>query len=450
MASRYLAPSPAASLYSSAASSPDPSFSSSYGGSPFPSPYAVETLSPDVYRQQQHPGGYFEQRPPPPPRVQSFSYSNAHFPQSAPPAPPQPLRHERSFHAQPAYQQPVPSHHYQQRRPPPLRGDSLVGARSPPLPSPAASSFSTVTYPVVSPISASFPSAPIAPYAQAAAASSTVSLGLSASPLAFSPSESAPASAPVAGEGDWAFASVVSPSLLVSCTPSPYSTAARAEIVYKDVQTGRPLYICREFRRGKDGRLLADGEIKGADGLVWPEWFDGLEASELGGGGGDGEKGALEYLLLECPSANAARRAHLAGERAVPQKLGLVTEETLYLRGGKRVQWGRFFKKSWFGSSDREGTWKGVDGKKYRWQREERKGAYEGEAVLKLFDEKTKETMVVVREVEDKPAQLIFSALVLPSLQPVLLTLLHRSYASAAKRQRIDQREWEDEEGRAW
>lgn len=101
-------------------------------------------------------------------------------------------------------------------------------------------------------------------------------------------------------------------------------------------------------------------------------------------GEGTGERGAVEYLLLECPSSGATRRAHLAGERAEPQKLGLVTEAVLYLRGGKKVVWSRFYKKSWFANSSREGTWKGIDGKKFRWDRMERKGAFEGEAVIRV------------------------------------------------------------------
>ncbi|GAA5827991.1 hypothetical protein JCM11251_005680 [Rhodosporidiobolus azoricus] len=473
MGSRYLVPSPPGSAYnSSAASSPNlasTSSSSSHGAySPHPSPYAYETLSPDAYQSQT---GYFEQqRTAPPPRT--TSYQNQHFPRNASlpvqQHPQQPvyrdLRAQRSFHHQPQYAQgpppPQPQHHYQQRRPAPLRKASLPSihghlpshaANAPPLPSPAASSFSSVSYGgITSPASSSFPVPPRSPYAQPSHNSSTVSLGLTAASFPLSPTEPTPASAPIAGEGDWAFASVISPSLLVSCEQTPTGNLNHREVVYRDAQTQRPLYIAREFRRGKNGKLLGAAELKGSDGLIWPEWHDGLEASTVIGGDSDGEKGAVEHLLLECPSSNAIRRAHLAGELAEPQKLGLVTEEVLYLRGGKKVAWGRFFKKSWFGSSDREGSWKGVDGVKFRWQREERKGAYEGEAVLKLLDEKTKEVMVVVREVEGKPSQLICSALVLPSIQPVLLTLLYRSYADDAKRLKKDQQEWEEEEGRSW
>ncbi|GAA6033689.1 hypothetical protein JCM8097_004383 [Rhodosporidiobolus ruineniae] len=493
MDARYLYPSPPGSAYSSAASSPAlPSSStsaSSHGGySPAPSPYDYETLSPEVYQQQGRPGhGYFDARPALPARTSSYSsnsgapsYSNAHFPPRGDSRqqhyqqqqPYRELRPQRSFHHPPKpvqYGQPVPSrqpvaHHYQQRRPAPLRGDSLpspahlpsgsaVAYNHPPLPSPAASSFSTASYALSSPTSASFPVPPSLPYAQNGAANaSTASLGLpAASPFSLStPAEPASPSAPVAGEGDWAFASVVSPSLLLSCDPAPHRNKNHREVVFRDAQSRQALYILREFQRGRNGRLLHDHEVRGADGLVWPEWHDGLEAAALGGGEGEGEKGRTEYLLLECPSSNAVRRAHLAGEVAEPSKLGLVTEEVLYLRGGKKVAWRSFYKRSFFGNSNREGTWKGVDGKKYRWQREERKGAYEGEAVIRLFDEKTKETMVVAREVDGKPTQLIFSALVLPSIQPVLLTLLHRSYADEERRLKTDQREWEDEEGRAW
>ncbi|GAA5918148.1 hypothetical protein JCM6882_007290 [Rhodosporidiobolus microsporus] len=470
MGSRYLVPSPPGSAYSSAASSPNfasNASSSSHGGySPYPSPYAYETLSPEAYQQPR--GGYFDQqRPAHPPRASS--YANQHFPSSRDASLPQQqqphrdLRTQRSFHSQPHYAggpppPPQQQHHYQQHRPAPLRGASLPSARGPfppaahhpPLPSPAASSFSSVSYGVTSPSSNSFPAPPRSPYAQPAHNSSTVSLGLSAAAFPLSPTEPTPSSAPIAGEGEWAFASVVSPSLLVSCEATPTDSRNHHEVVFRDAQSQRPLYISREFRRGRNGKLLGAAELKGSDGLIWPEWHDGLEASTLTGGDSDGEKGAVEHLLLECPSSNAMRRAHLAGELAEPQKLGLVTEEVLYLRGGKKVAWGRFFKKSWFGPSDREGTWKGVDGAKFRWQREERKGAYEGEAVLKLLDEKTKEVMVVVREIEGKPSQLILSALVLPSIQPVLLTLLHRSYADAAKRLKKDQQEWEEEEGRSW
>lgn len=46
--------------------------------------------------------------------------------------------------------------------------------------------------------------------------------------------------------------------------------------------------------------------------------------------------------------------------------------------------------------------------------------------------------------------QLILSALILPSLQPVILTLLHRAYAAAKKARASDRRVWEEEEVVAW
>ncbi|GAA5877127.1 hypothetical protein JCM8547_008966 [Rhodosporidiobolus lusitaniae] len=490
MSSRYLAPSPSGSGYSSAASSPYlSSNSSAHSYSPMPSPHSYEELAQHAYQPPRN--SYFDHpdnqerilRPPRGSSVSSFNQIPAlrqhelrdlrgqrsfhgqqvysQYAQHAPPPPPQ-----HHLYQQQQQQHPPPTqHHYQQRRPAPLRADSLPSAahlpsalHRPSIVSPAGSTFSAGSYQPSHSSSGSFqPFPPSSPYAQQSFNSSTVSLGLAPAVLPLSPSEpSHPSSSPStpipqAGEGDWAYGSVVSPSLLLTLDPTTSRNRNHKEVVFRDAQTSRPLYIAREFRRSKTGQLL-NGVEAHSDGLVWPEWHDGLEEAthEAGGQGEGAEKGSVEFLLLEYPSSNAQRRAFQAGEHAEPTKLGLVTEEVLYLRGGKKVAWRRFYKKSFFGSSGREGTWKGVDGKKYRWSREERKGAYEGEAVISLIDEKTKEIMVVAHEVDGKPTQLILSALVLPSLQPVLLTLLHRSYADAAKRLRDDLREFEDEEGRAW
>ncbi|GAA5974377.1 hypothetical protein JCM11641_005245 [Rhodosporidiobolus odoratus] len=483
---RYMAPSPGGSAHtsSSAASSPALSWSTdSPTFQPDESPYACETLSTEVYHP---PASYFDPRAALPPSNHSAHPSDQQHQRPRVPPSQRDLRTRPSFHGQqkqPAHRfstrqppprahsisSPSPAHsstHYQPHRPPPLRSSTTSSASyrlhlqsyssadayrpQEAVASPGSSSFSSISHPASSTAASSaFTSPPTSPgyHSQSNLNASTVSLGLAPSSFVPPPplpkSSSSSASLPQAGQGDWSFSiTVVSPSLLLTCTPSPEHSK---ESLYKDAQTGQTLYISREFTRSTDGRLLNSREVKGADGLVWPLWHDGMESVET-----EGESGTIEHLLLQYPSENSIRRAHLAGESVEPQKMGLVTEEVLYLRGGKKVAWKRFMKKSWFGNSDKEGVWKGLGGEKLRWTRVERKGAFEGEAVIKLVNEKTKEVMVAVHEVEGVPTKLIFSALILPSIQPVLLTLLHRSFATAAKKLRKDQREWEEEEGRSW
>ncbi|BGP12154.1 hypothetical protein JCM10213_004719 [Rhodosporidiobolus nylandii] len=475
---RYALPSPSHSQYTSSSAASSPALTGSSGASSFgpSSPSVYETLSSEALEQQ--PQGYFD------PRAwrtsSTASYRDSRFGQAesagqrqqrgyAQDSQQRELRARGSFSGQQGWSA-VEPRLQQQSHPHPLRPESLSeqpypshgprpvsstsslgsysGAPHAAVFSPSSSSFSSASYPLSSPSSSAFtrsspsPGGPTLP--SHAASSSTVSLGLS--PSSFLPQaarEPPRPSAPIPGEGDWAYSPspVVSPSLLLSCSTS----RGGKETVWRDAQSGRALYISRQFRRGADGRLLSSREAKGGDGLIWPVWHDGMADAAT-----EGEDGAVEYLLLECPSAGAVRRAHLAGESIEPKKLGLITEEVLYLRGGKKVAWKRFVKKGWFGSKEKEGAWKGVGGERYRWVREERKGAYEGEAVLKLLHEKTKELMVAVHEVDGAPTQLILSALVLPSIQPVLFTLIHQQYAMASKKLRDDLRDFEDEEGRAW
>jgi hypothetical protein len=46
--------------------------------------------------------------------------------------------------------------------------------------------------------------------------------------------------------------------------------------------------------------------------------------------------------------------------------------------------------------------------------------------------------------------QIVISALAQPSLQPVLLTLLHRTFTIAEKARNKDRQAWEDEEVVRW
>lgn len=122
-------------------------------------------------------------------------------------------------------------------------------------------------------------------------------------------------------------------------------------------------YVAREYHRGRDGVLRREGE-KGSQkaedeagaAAGWADFFDGFDAHNGGGGG-------LEWLLLEVPSASARERG--SDQLA---KVGLVTEETLFLPLGKNIKWRKFYKEPVFGSG--EPTWKGVGGGKYKWQKE--------------------------------------------------------------------------------
>ncbi|BGP36142.1 hypothetical protein JCM10449v2_000040 [Rhodotorula kratochvilovae] len=319
------------------------------------------------------------------------------------------------------------------------------GAHAPPLPpmpvSPAASSFSahsastTFTFPTPSPSlpptpsSATFPrnqqQQTAAPAPVPAPAAAVASLG------------------PPFDLADWTSPSlpdVVSPSLYLAWQESPLANRRQSETVFVDAQARRVVFVAREYRRGRDGvlRREADGGAAAEDGILWPEWHDGLgaaEGAEAGQARNDAE--GVEWLLLEVPTAKQRER----GSDQL-KKIGLVTEETLFLQQGRKIRWGKFYRRAIFGNG--EPTWKGVGGGKYRWAKSKDAGCY------KLVDDKTKEVVVSVRERDNKPTQLVLSALILPSIQPVVLTLLHRSYAIAKKALASDQRVWEEEEVVAW
>ncbi|GAA6053559.1 hypothetical protein JCM3770_005194 [Rhodotorula araucariae] len=324
----------------------------------------------------------------------------------------------------------------------PMQGSGERAPPRPPVPtSPTASSFSghsastTFTFPAPppslppTPSSASFPRGGPAPQHAAPAAAP------------------APAPAPVSlgppfDPTDWTSPSlpdVVSPSLYLSWQESPLANRRRFETVFVDAQARRVVFVAREYRRGRDGVLSREADGGAAEeGILWPEWHDGLgaaEGAEAGQARNDAE--GVEWLLLEVPTARQRER----GSDQL-KKIGLVTEETLFLQQGRKIRWSKFYRRAIFGNG--EPTWKGVGGGKYRWVKSKDAGCY------RLVDDKTKEVVVSVRERDNKPTQLILSALILPSVQPVVLTLLHRSYAIAKKALANDQRVWEEEEVVAW
>ncbi|GAA6000060.1 uncharacterized protein JCM10292_003604 [Rhodotorula paludigena] len=352
------------------------------------------------------------------------------------------LHHHHQIHKPRSSSRGAPMH---ARPPPPMHLDAM-----PPLPnSPAGSTFSastTFTFPT--------PPASLPPTPSSASFSHHGSISppprsvTSPPPRTSSARPPAPPAAPVVlgppfALADWqdaAVPEVVSPALYLSWQESPLAQRRQFETVFVDAEQRRVGFVARQYRRGRDGVLRKeadDGAASGGGiGFVWPEWHDGLGSAEGVEESARGEEGT-EWLLLEVPSAKQRAR----GEDQL-RKIGLVTEETLFLQQGKKIRWSRFYKRALFGSG--EPSWKGVGGGKYRWVKEKRDDVY------KLVDDKTKEVVVSVREQDDKPTQLIVSALVLPSLQPILLTLLHRNFALAKKKLNADQREWEEEEVVAW
>ncbi|BGP04239.1 hypothetical protein JCM10049v2_000037 [Rhodotorula toruloides] len=251
-----------------------------------------------------------------------------------------------------------------------------------------------------------------------------------------------PPLAPPFNPSDWSThpsqSQVVSPSLYLLWQSSPLPGRAKFESVFVDAELRRVNYVAREYHRGRDGVLRREGE-KGSQkaedeagaAAGWADFFDGFDAHNGGGGG-------LEWLLLEVPSASARERG--SDQLA---KVGLVTEETLFLPLGKNIKWRKFYKEPVFGSG--EPTWKGVGGGKYKWQKEK-----DSEECYTLVDDKTKETVVSVLERPGKPTQIILSALIQPSLHPILLTLLHRTFLTDQKRRSKDQERWEEEEVVTW
>ncbi|GAA5905230.1 hypothetical protein JCM5296_000973 [Sporobolomyces johnsonii] len=199
--------------------------------------------------------------------------------------------------------------------------------------------------------------------------------------------------APSAGAQEWG--SVVSPSLVLSC--ETLESAAGLKLYFVETRTGRTHYAARR-------------QLKQA---VQNQAMEGAEAEE-------------EWVFYE------AR-----------EKVAVVTDEALYLRGGRRVDWSTFYRKRIFSQTS---TWKGPDGKRYRWQTS---AAKEGED-LQLIDDKTKEIMACVQEHPSKSPRLILSALMLPSASLMLMTWLHRRLQQRQKERKALERELEDEEIVAW
>ncbi|GAA5906363.1 hypothetical protein JCM8208_003530 [Rhodotorula glutinis] len=265
-----------------------------------------------------------------------------------------------------------------------------------------------------------------------------------------SPPLPAPAPAPAAlslgppfDVADWTSSSVpsvVSPSMYLSWQESPLEKQRGFETVFVDAQARRVVFVAREYRRGEDGVLRREsaGGATAEDGILWPEWHDGLGPSEgAEAGQARNEAEGVEWLLLEVPTAKQRER----GSDQL-KKVGLVTEQTLFLQQGRKIRWSKFYRRAIFGNA--EPLWKGVGGGKYRWVKLKDPNCFQ------LVDDKTREVVVSVREQDGKPTQLILSALILPSIQPVVLTLLHRAYAIAKKARASDQRVWEEEEVVAW
>ncbi|GAA5930450.1 hypothetical protein JCM3775_004396 [Rhodotorula graminis] len=242
---------------------------------------------------------------------------------------------------------------------------------------------------------------------------------------------------------DWtspSLPSVVSPSMYLSWQESPLEKQRGFETVFVDAQARRVVFVAREYRRGEDGVLRREsaGGALAEDGILWPEWHDGLGPSEgAEAGQARNEAEGVEWLLLEVPTAQQRER----GSDQL-KKVGLVTEQTLFLQQGRKIRWSKFYRRAIFGNA--EPLWKGVGGGKYRWVK------LKDPSCFQLVDDKTREVVVSVREQVGKPTQLILSALILPSIQPVVLTLLHRAYAIAKKARASDQRVWEEEEVVAW
>ncbi|GAA5856281.1 hypothetical protein JCM9279_006367 [Rhodotorula babjevae] len=353
----------------------------------------------------------------------------------------------------------LPGQHYARAPGPPPH--LAYGAPEPPL-SPTWSSRSglsgvsastTFTFPAQSlslpptPSSTTFPPGMQAPPSRSRTAASSPARSPAPRP---SPPPPAPAPAPAAlslgppfDVADWtspSLPSVVSPSMFLSWQESPLEKQRGFETVFVDAQARRVVFVAREYRRGEDGVLRRES-ASGAtaeDGILWPEWHDGLGPSEgAEAGQARNEAEGVEWLLLEVPTAKQRER----GSDQL-KKVGLVTEETLFLQQGRKIRWSKFYRRAIFGNA--EPLWKGVGGGKYRWVKLKDPNCFQ------LVDDKTREVVVSVREQDGKPTQLILSALILPSIQPVVLTLLHRAYAIAKKARASDQRVWEEEEVVAW
>ncbi|GAA5981102.1 hypothetical protein JCM10908_003987 [Rhodotorula pacifica] len=232
--------------------------------------------------------------------------------------------------------------------------------------------------------------------------------------------------------------SCVSPAVFLLWQTSPLAGRDAFETVFVDAQTRRVAFVAREYVRGADGVLrrggVEDDETRDLSSSQWHE-ADGAAAD-----GSNNQVEKLEWLLLSVPSARER-------ERGSDQlgKVGLVTNENLYLPAGKVVRWKKFYKKSFFADEKEEPTWQGIGGTKYRWV------VQPGQASMcHLIDHRTKEVIVTVRERSEKPTQIVISALAQPSIQPVLLTLLHRTFTIAEKARNKDRQAWEEEEVVRW
>ena len=335
----------------------------------------------------------------------------------------------------------LPGQHYARAQGPPPHlayGAQVQRAPEPPL-SPTWSSRSglsgtsastTFTFPAQSlslpptPSSATFPPGMTAPPPRPRTAASSPARSPAPRP---SPPPPAPAPAPAAlslgppfDVADWTSATlpaVVSPAMYLSWQESPLEKQRGFETVFVDAQARRVVFVAREYRRGEDGVLRRESAAGATaeDGILWPEWHDGLGPSEgAEAGQARNEHEGVEWLLLEVPTAKQRER----GSDQL-KKVGLVTEETLFLQQGRKIRWSKFYRRAIFGNA--EPLWKGVGGGKYRWVKLKDPNCFQ------LVDDKTREVVVSVREQDGKPCvslSLYLSVLLALVLLVDVLTLL--------------------------
>ncbi|BGP52589.1 hypothetical protein JCM8202v2_000144 [Rhodotorula sphaerocarpa] len=228
---------------------------------------------------------------------------------------------------------------------------------------------------------------------------------------------------------------VVSPAQFLLWQTSPLAGRDAFETVFVDAQTRRVAFVAREYVRGKDGVLRRGGVEDEDTRETNTQWHE-----SDGSGGARSTVERLEWLLLSVPSPRERQRG--SDQLA---KVGLVTNDNLYLPAGKVVRWKKFYHKSFFADEKDEPTWQGVGGTKYRWVVPEGNSG-----MCYLIDHRSKEVVVTVRERTDKPTQVVISALVQSSLQPVLLTLLHRTFTIYQQERNKDLQAWEQEEVVRW
>jgi len=205
--------------------------------------------------------------------------------------------------------------------------------------------------------------------------------------------------------------------MYLSWQESPLEKQRGFETVFVDAQARRVVFVAREYRRGEDGVLRRESAAGATaeDGILWPEWHDGLGPSEgAEAGQARNEHEGVEWLLLEVPTAKQRER----GSDQL-KKVGLVTEETLFLQQGRKIRWTKFYRRAIFGNA--EPLWKGVGGGKYRWVKLKDPNCFQ------LVDDKTREVVVSVREQDGKPCvslSLYLSVLLALLLLVDVLTLL--------------------------